>query len=139
MSKKNKQTPELCPCGGYQGKTLFKDCCEPILSGEQSAGNAERLMRSRYSAYVRSHEHYLLNTWHPQSRPAALDLDDSMQQWLGLTVHEFHEIDADHQEVSFTAKYKHNGRAFKMHEHSRFVKEDGKWFYVDGDDLSDTV
>lgn len=135
MSKKKTPNPENkpCPCGGIQAKTPFGQCCEPYISGRELAPDAERLMRSRYSAYVHSNEHYLLNTWHPTTRPSTLDLQDSPSQWIGLTVHEFHEIDADHQEVSFTAKYKENGKAFKMHENSRFIKEDGKWFYFDGD------
>ncbi|MBV4397084.1 hypothetical protein KU392_07465 [Advenella alkanexedens] len=135
MSKKKDKNTEkaVCPCGGHQEKKPFAECCEPYLLGQEQAPDAERLMRSRYSAYVHSNEHYLLNTWHPSTRPTALDLETAPPQWLGLTVHEFHEIDADHQEVSFTAKYKQNGKAFKMHENSRFVKEDGKWFYFDGD------
>lgn len=132
--KKNKNTENTaCPCGGYQEKTRFGQCCEPYIQGQEAAPDAERLMRSRYSAYAHSNEHYLLNTWHVATRPASLDLETSPSQWLGLTVHEFHDIDADHQEVSFTAKYKQNGKAFKMHENSRFVKEDGKWFYFNGD------
>lgn len=139
MKKKKQKSAEneLCPCGGYQGHSLFKDCCGPYLSGADVTANAECLMRSRYSAYVYQDEHYLLKTWHPQTRPESLDLSDSRTQWIGLTVHEFHEVDETHQEVSFTAKYKDNGRAFKMREHSRFIKEGGRWFYLDGDDLDD--
>lgn len=139
MKKKKQKSVEhgLCPCGGYQGLSLFKDCCGPYLSGAALPASAECLMRSRYTAYVYHDESYLLKTWHPKTRPQSLDLINSMSQWIGLTVHEFHEVDETHQEVSFTAKYKDNGRAFKMCEHSRFVKEAGRWFYLDGDDLDD--
>lgn len=139
MKKKKQKSVEsgLCPCGGDQGLSLFKDCCGPYLSGDKLATNAESLMRSRYTAYVYHDESYLLKTWHPQTRPESLALSDSMNQWIGLVVHEFREIDEKHQEVAFTAKYKYNGRAFKMREHSRFSKEEEQWFYLDGDDLDE--
>lgn len=53
-------------------------------------------------------------------------------RWLGLTVHEHGLIDPDHARVRFTARYKvGGGSAAKMLEHSRFVREDGRWFYLD--------
>jgi len=91
-------------------------------------------MRSRYTAYTQRREDYLLASWHPSTRPDALDLaDDVSTKWLGLEVRR-HEIqDAEHAIVEFVARYKVGGRAYRLHETSRFVRESGRWFYVDGD------
>jgi SEC-C motif-containing protein len=91
-------------------------------------------MRSRYTAYVLGNESYLLATWHASTRPAILHLDAEPQtRWIGLTVKRHETQDVDHALVEFVACYKINGRAFKLHETSRFVREDGRWFYVEGD------
>lgn len=91
-------------------------------------------MRSRYSAYVLGLEDYLRATWHPATRPAALGLDDAPRpQWLGLTVKAHRPLDATHATVEFIARYKLNGRAFRLHETSRFERVDGRWLYVDGE------
>ena len=91
-------------------------------------------MRSRYSAYVLGLEDYLLATWHPATRPAALDLDvPPRPQWLGLAVKSHAPLDASHATVEFIARYKRNGRAFKLHETSRFERVDGRWLYVGGE------
>ena len=91
-------------------------------------------MRSRYTAYVLGREAYLLATWHPSTRPAGLQLDaEPRPHWIGLTVKRHEVLDADHASVEFVARYKVNGRAFRLQENSRFVREGGRWFYVDGD------
>lgn len=93
-------------------------------------------MRSRYSAYTLMREDYLLATWHPDTRPASLELTGQpAQQWIGLTVKRHEQIDADHAIVEFAARYKTGGRAYRLHEISRFVRENGSWFYVDGEIL----
>lgn len=90
-------------------------------------------MRSRYSAFVRGDEAYLLASWHPTTRPAALDLD-AAQRWLGLEVKRHEITGADSALVEFVARSRQGGgRAQRLHEISRFVREDGRWFYVDGD------
>lgn len=92
-------------------------------------------MRSRYSAYVLMLEDYLLATWHPGSRPARLDLASHQPalRWLGLSVNN-HRRDGDHAEVEFIARVRHGGgSAQRLRERSRFVREDGRWFYVDGE------
>ncbi len=94
-------------------------------------------MRSRYSAYARGLRDYLLATWHPDTRPDALELDDAPGaplRWLGLDVLEHQRDDADHARVRFVARFRIGGRsAQRLRELSRFVREDGRWFYVDGD------
>lgn len=93
-------------------------------------------MRSRYSAYTLKREDYLLATWHPGTRPASLELTGHpTRQWLGLTVKRHEQTGTDHAIVEFVARYKINGRAHRLHEISRFVREDEQWFYVDGDIL----
>ncbi len=90
-------------------------------------------MRSRYTAYVQKNVPYLLATWHASTRPATLALDEEPQlRWLDLTVKRHEVLDADHALVEFVARYKIGGRAFRLSETSRFVREDGRWFYVDG-------
>ena len=95
-------------------------------------------MRSRYTAYTQDREDYLLATWHHSTRPVTLELSSKPRsQWLGLTVKRHDPSDPDHATVEFVARYKINGRAYRLHEISRFVREDGLWFYVDGDILPD--
>ena len=89
-------------------------------------------MRSRYSAYVRGMEDYLLATWHVSTRPAALNLGtDPPPKWLGLEV-SAHIEDDDTATVEFIARCRIGGRAQRLHEISRFVREDGCWYYVGG-------
>ena len=122
------QSTSACPCGG----TDFARCCGR-WSFDAPPPDAAALMRSRYSAYVRRDEAWLLATWHASTRPAALDLQVApMPTWLGLDV-KHHRSDGDRAEVEFVARYRvGGGRAQRMHEVSRFVREDGHWFYLDG-------
>ncbi|MDO8811677.1 MAG: YchJ family metal-binding protein [Gallionella sp.] len=116
-----------CPCGA----TDYAACCGRYHSGTP-APDAATLMRSRYSAYVLKLEEYLLATWHPGTRPAALDLAADNAKWLRLEVKKNAQESADHATVEFVARYKVSGRAYRLHEISRFVREEGRWFYVDG-------
>jgi len=119
-----------CPCGS--GRTLAA-CCGRFHAGEP-APDAESLMRSRYSAFVLGLEDYLRATWHPATRPAALGLDTVPRpQWLGLAVKSHTPLDATHATVEFVARYKLNGRAYRLHETSNFERVDGHWLYVDGE------
>lgn len=91
-------------------------------------------MRSRYTAYVLGLADYLLATWHPSTRPGALDLGGGPRpKWLGLKVLAHAQDDATHARVEFVARYKISGRAHRKHELSRFLREDGRWFYLDGE------
>lgn len=91
-------------------------------------------MRSRYTAYVMGDVTYLKASWHPDTRPEDLDLGDTdATRWLGLEVKRHVPVDADHATVEFVARCKSGGApAARLHEVSRFVREDGRWFYVDG-------
>ena len=120
-----------CPC---QSGRVYAQCCAPLHGGEMAA-NAEALMRSRYSAYVQGDADYLLQTWHASTRPDALDFSDAAAtRWLGLEVQRYGTADPDHAIVEFVARYRIGGApAVRLHEISRFVREDGRWFYVDGE------
>ncbi len=91
-------------------------------------------MRSRYSAFVLGDVDYLLATWHPSTRPASIDLEPGVR-WLGLQVRSHLQQDETHAMVEFVARSRPAtpGPAQRLHERSRFVREDGRWFYVDGD------
>lgn len=119
-----------CPCGSGRNYT---DCCARYLDRNEIATDAEALMRSRYTAYTLLREDYLLATWHPSMRPAQLGLaHEAPTKWIALEVKRHEQSDAEHAIVEFIARYKVNGRACRLQEVSRFVCEDGKWFYVDG-------
>ena len=94
-------------------------------------------MRSRFSAFAVGDAAYLLASWHPSTRPATLELDDGIR-WYRLDI-----LDRTGGgvldtagEVEFTAHHKPRpgaaGVAGRQHERSRFVREDGRWLYVDG-------
>ena len=93
-------------------------------------------MRSRYCAYVTGNRIYLLESWHPDTRPEDLQLDaQPATQWIGLKIINTLEGQAGDKSgrVEFVARYKVNGRASRLHENSRFVCEHGRWFYLDGE------
>ena len=91
-------------------------------------------MRSRYTAYALGREEYLLATWSQNTRPASLGLESKQHgKWLRLEVKRHEQSAPDHAMVEFVARYKVDGRAHRLHEISRFVREGGQWFYVDGD------
>jgi SEC-C motif-containing protein len=131
-----------CPCGG----PAFPTCCGPYLAGNAVPATAELLMRSRYTAYTLGNEAYLRASWHASTLPSDNIIDPNERlQWLGLEVKsalrlrqrkaELSET-PDTDSVEFVARFKVNGRAHRLHEVSRFVREsvDGvqRWFYLDG-------
>ena len=120
---------DACPCGSGR---RYADCCAPLHAGAPAA-DAGALMRSRYAAYVLKLADYLLATWHPDTRPSELDLTDDPARWLGLEVRRQQTTDPTHASVEFVARYRVGGRGHRLHETSRFVREDGRWYYTDGD------
>ncbi len=124
-----------CPCGSGRG---YDACCGALhhafTAGHGLTASApEALMRSRYAAFVLDLRPYLLATWHASTRPAELDPPEPGLKWLGLAVKCTAMQDADHGTVEFVARSKLGGRAHRLHEVSRFVRENGEWFYADGD------
>jgi SEC-C motif-containing protein len=122
-----------CPCGSGNA---YQACCEQYHIGI-AAPNAEALMRSRYSAYVLKLEAYLLKTWHPDTRPTDLNLNQDPLKWLGLQVKKYKQINENHAVVEFVARYKHadnlSGRAERLHETSQFERINTSWYYMSGE------
>ncbi len=127
-----------CPCGrtGARGRVRpYDECCGRFVEDFEGtpAPDAEALMRSRYTAFVLQRADYLLATWHPSTRPAALDFEPGLR-WLGLQVRAHLPDGASHAQVEFVARMRHaSGRASRLAERSRFVREGGRWYYVDGE------
>ena len=122
--------PPPCPCGH---PAAYADCCGRWHGGplHLQAPDAEALMRSRYSAFVFELADYLLATWHASTRPRHVSFEPG-QRWLGLQVRQHRRIDDHHATVEFIARSKQGGRAHRLHETSRFIREASCWFYVDG-------
>lgn len=120
-----------CPCGSTRS---YATCCEPLHAG-QPAASAEALMRSSYSAFVLNLTDYLLASWHRSTRPATLDPDEPPgRRWLGLEIRRT-QSGNPYASVEFVARYRSRGRGIRQHENSRFVLEQGRWFYLDGEQL----
>nr|WP_197698187.1 YchJ family metal-binding protein [Micromonospora viridifaciens] len=118
-----------CPCGTG---APYADCCGPIHRGASTAATAEALMRSRFSAFAVGDADHLLRSWHSSTRPARLRLDPALR-WTRLEI-----LDTDRGglfdtagTVRFRAHYREAGRPGTLAEHSRFVREDGRWVYLD--------
>ena len=127
MAKRKVAAADACPCGGGN----YATCCEPYHRGAV-AETAEKLMRARYSAFVKGEWEFVHRTWDERTRPSLADLQsDDGGKWLGLEVRR-HVAGQDQASVEFVARYKVDGRAQRLHEISRFVREQGQWLYVDG-------
>lgn len=99
---------------------------------------AEALMRSRFEAFKDADADWLLATWHRSTRPKVLDLSDN-PRWRGLRIVDTVAggVDDDEGVVEFQATYLLDGGGVGiLQERSRFVREQGRWMYVDGDTTS---
>ncbi|MFE5093503.1 YchJ family protein [Streptomyces sp. NPDC056638] len=116
-----------CPCGL---PAAYADCCGRLHAGTVAAPTCEALMRSRYAAFVVRNEAYLLRTWHPDTRPPAVDFDPGTR-WVRLEILETTDGSAFHTTgtVTFRAHCTDNGRPASLHEKSRFVRSEGAWVY----------
>lgn len=132
---------ELCPC---DSKKQYQYCCGMYLTGKKNPDTAVKLMRSRYTAFCRGDIDYLIATLDPDRRTEsdrtelAKSIDNT--QWLGLTILDTHQgkkKDAIGY-VEFEAIYQIN-QPGQLHERSKFIKIQGKWFYVEGDILPGTI
>ncbi len=121
-------TTRSCPCGLPQA---YDQCCGRYHSGT-AAPTAEALMRSRYSAFVKRDEAYLLRTWHPRTRPARVEFDPGMR-WTGLEI--LGTGDGSPFHTSGTVTFRASFRGGSLHERSRFERVDGAWVYVHGEFL----
>jgi SEC-C motif-containing protein len=132
MSRQPARAEGACPCGR---PASYTQCCGRYHAGPQAlqAPDAESLMRSRYSAFVLNVSAYLLDTWHPSTRPALIEPPEPGLRWLGLDVKRVEpgeQGEPDRGVVEFVARSKLDGRAHRLHEVSEFVREEGRWFYL---------
>lgn len=126
---------EQCPCGSGE---QFTSCCEEFIAGNDFPKTAEKLMRSRYSAYVKNNIDYIVATHHERDRDE-LQVEEikawaENSTWLGLTIvstDKGQESDSE-GEVEFIAHFDIGGSKQAHHELSEFKKVDGKWYFVDG-------
>lgn len=119
-----------CPCRKKSETRTYAECCEPYHSGLRAAPTAEALMRSRYAAFVLEDAAYVLATWHPSTRPVQMAFDTG-QEWQLLRVLAASES-VDRAIVEFSARSQIGGKPHVLHEISNFVREGGRWLYVDG-------
>lgn len=125
----------LCPCGSAQDYSL---CCQRYLSGAELAPSPSHLMRSRYTAFVMKDAEYLIKTWHPDCHPADFreEIVTSLAgdtEWLGLTVFAADNGNQPNEGyVSFVARFREQNKNGAIIERSRFLKENGQWYYIDG-------
>jgi SEC-C motif domain protein len=134
----NKYNP--CPCGS---NVFYVKCCKPFHDEAALPDNAQTLMRSRYCAYAIGNVDYIMKTTHPENSEYSEDTPkwkEELKQFSGIThfdglrILEF--IDgADKAYVSFNVSLRQNGEDASFTEKSTFVKENGKWYYRQGDVL----
>lgn len=122
--------PVRCPC--LSGNT-FDACCGPLLQGA-AAPTAERLMRSRYTAFSLEDAGHLLRTWHPTTRPETCEFDPELS-WRRLVIIDRVAGGPFDREgvVEFEAYWRQGAERGSLHERSRFVREERQWYYLDGD------
>ncbi|MFT4588087.1 MAG: SEC-C motif-containing protein [Limisphaerales bacterium] len=140
MRKKAERAPRereesLCPC---KSRLTYAECCMPFHYGKAKPGTAEKLMRSRFSAYFFRLADYLVETTHPDTREPELlkELNRTLHQanWSFLTIVETVKGGKDDAtgKVEFIADYFSNGEPQQLHERSRFKRYKGAWKYLDG-------
>ncbi|OVE80881.1 hypothetical protein BVY03_05270 [bacterium K02(2017)] len=122
-----------CPCGTGIN---FETCCQPHLLGLEKPDSAEKLLRSRYTAFVAGEIDYICNTHHPETRK---DLDRNSlkewsknSEWKGLEIIQSVAGKSEHENViEFIAKYQQEGQLHKHHETSLFKRQEDQWYFFD--------
>lgn len=124
-----------CPCGSGND---FTGCCEPIIKGTSDAPTAASLMRARYSAYTTGDIDFIVDSTHPDHRED-MDVEEitswsQQSTWTSLEIVDTEEGTErdDAGMVEFKANFELGGQALSHHERSDFEKQDGKWYFVDG-------
>ena len=119
-------------------KRTYSACCEPLISGNQTAETPEALMRARYSAYVKERVGFILDTTHATQRDqyteSGIQRWARNSEWLGLTIlaTENGTADDDTGTVEFVAEYFEKGRRNRHHEIAQFRRQEGAWYFYDG-------
>jgi SEC-C motif domain protein len=128
-------TMDKCPCGSG---LAYVECCEPVIKGEKRAETPEQVMRSRYSAYVKTEIDYLGESLLPEGNkdfdPKSTREWAESAEWQGLEIIETNAGGPDdlEGEVEFIATFKQKGQIMKHHELATFKKQGEKWYFVDG-------
>jgi len=124
--------PKQCPCCSDKP---FAQCCGRYLDSGDLPKTAKQLMRSRYSAYaLGGYGKYLLESWHADTVPTSTAEALSRQEldWKGLRIVNYSQ-QGDTGSVSFEATYVTAEGITGIHrENSRFLRINGKWLYLDG-------
>lgn len=124
-----------CPC---QSKKPYDRCCEPFHQGKALPETCEKLMRSRFSAYALAKVDYLLSTTATgkrgeENRDELLDYCRSVK-CVNLKVLKAEGGPGDEKGlVHFHASLQVNGKRHLHIEKSTFVREEGRWVYLDGE------
>jgi len=125
-----------CPCSS---KLMFERCCEPYLAGRAVPATAEQLMRSRFSAYALARPDYLAATTAEAEREK-LDLDELARYCKAVRCIALKILGTEAGGpgdptgvVTFHAKLLINGKRMLHWEKSRFVREQDRWVYLDGE------
>ena len=119
-----------CPCSSSLN---YMVCCQPLINGKIEAETVAQLMRSRFTAFAIHHEAYLLKTWDKKNRPKKITFNTEID-WKTLEIVSETKggVNDTRGVVKFKAYYTLNDLEQVMNEASRFKKEKGKWFYLDG-------
>ncbi|MHC5796565.1 YchJ family protein [Lacisediminihabitans sp. FW035] len=128
-AERGQLSPLRCPC--LSGDS-FDACCAPFHRGDSWPATAERLMRSRYSAFAVGDRDYLLASWHPDFRPPTLELDPEVRWYrldvVGRTAGGLLDTTGT---VDFRAYWRAaDGTAGVQSENSRFGRAEGRWAYL---------
>ncbi|CAH9017794.1 YchJ family protein [Candidatus Nitrosacidococcus sp. I8] len=125
------QITTLCPCNSGLN---YPECCGVYHSGEKQASTAETLMRARYTAFAIQNKEYTIATWDNTTRPKKIDFPKSETQWNRLEIIEKKKGEENDSKgiVEFKAYYSLNDKQYVLNEISRFKKQQGYWYYLDG-------
>jgi len=134
----NTKLHQQCPCCSAK---LFSDCCHPVIQDQSQAKTAEQLKRSRYTAFTQANNQYLMDSWARKTRPDTIHSEGDTIRWLSLEILECNDGMANDEDgsVRFTARFLSSGHICSLHEKSSFIKEDGLWYYLDGETQSKTA
>jgi len=121
-----------CLCGSQQN---YKNCCEPLLSGDKQAETPEQLMRSRFTAYAQKNAKYIYQTYasEKQAENPVKEIKEfaTSCRFISLSVIDTNN-DGDRGVVEFKANYFYQNLYCELHERSQFIKEQDQWRYLDG-------
>ncbi len=134
-----KITPEdPCPCGNLKS---YRHCCLPFHNESSLPDTAEALMRSRFTAFCTENLSYLFNSWHPAHRPPAAEILSGTTRYISLQITDTKQGRPENNtgEVTFVVRYIEGDRLYTMQEKSSFVKQQGKWLYLEGDNALHSV